>query len=77
MHLAGQYCWVYAIGALTLATVFAIEFTMPVWVALLAAAFLQRAAEPRPRSCSWCSASPESLIILRPGRWARSIPPRW
>jgi drug/metabolite transporter (DMT)-like permease len=30
----------YAIGALTLATVFAIEFTMPVWVALLAVFFL-------------------------------------
>ncbi|HEY7238535.1 MAG TPA: DMT family transporter [Burkholderiales bacterium] len=40
MHLGGQYCWIYAIGALTLATVFAIEFTMPVWVALLAAALL-------------------------------------
>jgi len=37
-HLGGQYCWIYAIGALSLATVFAIEFTMPVWVA--AAAFL-------------------------------------
>ena len=40
MHLGGQYCWIYAIGALALATVFAIEFTMPVWVALLATAFL-------------------------------------
>jgi drug/metabolite transporter (DMT)-like permease len=40
MHLGGQYCWIYAIGALTLATVFAIEFTMPVWVALLATLFL-------------------------------------
>ena len=40
MHLGGQYCWIYAIGALTLATVFAIEFTMPVWVALFATAFL-------------------------------------
>ena len=40
LHLGGQYCWIYAIGALTLATVFAIEFTMPVWVALLATAFL-------------------------------------
>ncbi len=36
MHLGGQVCWIYAIAALTLATVFAIEFTMPVWVALLA-----------------------------------------
>jgi drug/metabolite transporter (DMT)-like permease len=40
IHLGGQFCWMYAIGALTLATVFAIEFTMPVWVALLAMAFL-------------------------------------
>ncbi len=40
VHLGGQFCWMYAIGALTLATVFAIEFTMPVWTALLAAAFL-------------------------------------
>lgn len=40
MHLGGQLCWMYAIGALTLATVFAIEFTMPVWVALLAVFFL-------------------------------------
>lgn len=40
MHLGGQWCWIYAIAALTLATVFAIEFTMPVWVAILAAFFL-------------------------------------
>jgi drug/metabolite transporter (DMT)-like permease len=40
MHLAGQYCWIYAIGALTLAMVFAIEFTMPIWVAVLATLFL-------------------------------------
>jgi drug/metabolite transporter (DMT)-like permease len=40
MHLGGQLCWIYAIGALTLATVFAIEFTMPVWVAVLATLFL-------------------------------------
>jgi len=40
LHLAGQFCWMYAIGALALATVFAIEFTMPVWTAILAALFL-------------------------------------
>lgn len=39
-HLGGQFCWMYAIGVLTLATVFAIEFTMPVWVAVLAVALL-------------------------------------
>lgn len=40
VHLGGQFCWMYAIAALALATVFAIEFTMPVWTALLAFAFL-------------------------------------
>ncbi|HEX7052524.1 MAG TPA: DMT family transporter [Burkholderiales bacterium] len=40
VHLGGQFCWMYAIAALTLATVFAIEFTMPVWTALLAFLFL-------------------------------------
>jgi len=28
LHFGGQYAWVYAIGMLPLATVFAIEFTM-------------------------------------------------
>src|SRR5262249_26029970 len=47
-HFTGQYCWVFAIGALPLATVFAIEFTMPVWTALLAYFFLgERLTAPR------------------------------
>jgi len=40
LHFGGQYAWVYAIGLLPLATVFAIEFTMPVWTAVLAALIL-------------------------------------
>jgi drug/metabolite transporter (DMT)-like permease len=39
-HFAGQYAWVYAIAMLPLATVFAIEFTMPVWTAVLAVMIL-------------------------------------
>src|SRR5262249_52460996 len=39
-HLGGQWSWVYAIGALPLATVFAIEFTSPIFTALLAFVFL-------------------------------------
>jgi drug/metabolite transporter (DMT)-like permease len=35
-HFSGQYAWVYAIAMLPLAMVFAIEFTMPVWSAVLA-----------------------------------------
>ena len=39
-HLLGQYVWVLAITLLPLATVFALEFTMPMWVALLAVPML-------------------------------------
>jgi drug/metabolite transporter (DMT)-like permease len=40
VHLGGQSSWVFAIGALPLATVFAIEFTSPIWTAVLAVLFL-------------------------------------
>src|SRR3954452_1967414 len=66
VHLAGQYCCAYAISALTLATVFAIEFTMPVWVALLAAAFLHERLN-RGRIVQLVLGLAGTLIILRPG----------
>src|SRR5947207_8010386 len=48
LHVAGQWCWMYALSVLALATVFAIEFTMPVWVAILVALFLgERLTPPR------------------------------
>src|SRR5215813_1567495 len=36
VHFASQYAWALALTLLPLATVFALEFTMPAWVALLA-----------------------------------------
>jgi drug/metabolite transporter (DMT)-like permease len=66
LHLAGQFCWMYAIGALALATVFAIEFTMPVWVALLAAAFLHEHLN-RARIVQLVLGLAGVAIILRPG----------
>ena len=66
LHLAGQYLWVYSISALTLATVFAIEFTMPVWVAILAAMFLQERLSG-PRLVQLVLGLAGVLIILRPG----------
>src|SRR5215831_14034692 len=45
-HLSGQYAWIYAIAFLPLATVFAIEFTMPVWTAILAALILGERLNP-------------------------------
>ncbi len=66
VHFAGQWCWVYAIGLLPLATVFAIEFTMPIWVALLAAAFLgERLTGSRVAMLALGFAG--VLVILRPG----------
>ncbi len=35
-HFAGQNCWFYALTVLPLAQVFALEFTTPIWVLLLA-----------------------------------------
>lgn len=39
-HFAGQYGWFIGIGLLPLAQVFAIEFTVPLWTAIIAALFL-------------------------------------
>lgn len=66
IHLLGQTLWVYSIGALTLATVFAIEFTMPVWTAILAAIFLHERLS-RPRLVQLTLGLAGVLIILRPG----------
>jgi drug/metabolite transporter (DMT)-like permease len=66
LHFAGQFFWVYSIGALTLATVFAIEFTMPVWTALLAAFFLGERLNPG-RVVQLVLGLAGVLIILRPG----------
>lgn len=40
VHFAGQYCWATALTLLPFATVFALEFTLPVWVLILAVAVL-------------------------------------
>jgi drug/metabolite transporter (DMT)-like permease len=68
-HLAGQFCWMYAIGALALATVFAIEFTMPVWTAILAALFLAERLN-RGRIVMLALGLAGIAIILRPGAGA-------
>jgi len=66
VHLGGQASWVYAIGVLPLATVFAIEFTSPIWVALLAVLFLgERMTRGRLAMLSLGLAG--VLVILRPG----------
>ena len=66
VHFCGQYLWVFSIGALPLATVFAIEFTMPVWTTVLAALFLhERITYPRLVALALGLAG--VIVILRPG----------
>ena len=66
IHFLGQVLWVYSIGVLTLATVFAIEFTMPMWTALLAWLFLKEKFTV-PRVVQLALGFAGVLIILRPG----------
>jgi drug/metabolite transporter (DMT)-like permease len=65
-HFGGQFAWVYAIGMLPLATVFAIEFTMPVWTAALAALFLGERLN-RGRLVMLALGLAGVALILRPG----------
>jgi drug/metabolite transporter (DMT)-like permease len=66
VHFVSQICWTIAIMVLPFATVFALEFTTPAWVALLAILFLgERMTLPRAAALALCSAG--VLVILRPG----------
>ena len=66
VHLGGQASWVYAIGLLPLAMVFAIEFTMPLWTAPLAVLFLGERMN-RGRVMMLVLGLAGVLMILRPG----------
>jgi drug/metabolite transporter (DMT)-like permease len=66
LHFGGQYAWVYAIAMLPLATVFAIEFTMPVWTAVLAMLILGERLN-RGRIVMLVLGLAGILIILKPG----------
>ena len=65
-HFTGQYAWVLGLTLAPLALVTAIEFTMPVWVALLAAVFLGERLPPH-RALAIASGIAGVLVIVRPG----------
>jgi len=66
VQFAGQIIWALAITLLPFATVFALEFTAPIWVALLAVIFLgERLTLPRAASTALCLAG--VFVILHPG----------
>jgi len=65
-HFAGQYGWFYGLGLISLAEVIALEFTTPVWTALLAALVLgERLSAPRWLALLFGIGG--LLLILRPG----------
>jgi len=65
-HFGGQYGWFYGLGFIPLAEVFAIEFTVPVWTAILAAIFLGERLSLA-RMVAIAMAIGGVLIIVRPG----------
>jgi len=66
IHFVGQYTWAWAVTILPLATVFALEFTMPMWVALLAVPMLGERMTPS-RIGSIVLGFLGVLVIVRPG----------
>ena len=65
-HYSAQYCWFLAISLIPLAEVISIEFTMPIWTALLAAIFLGERLTPL-RLTAIALGFAGIVIILRPG----------
>jgi len=65
-HFGSQYLWALSLTLLPLATVFALEFTMPLWTAILAAMFLGERMTPSRIGAVVCGLI-GVLIILRPG----------
>jgi drug/metabolite transporter (DMT)-like permease len=65
-HFVGQFSWALAVTLLPFATVFALEFTTPAWVALLAALVL-RERMTKSRLGSVILGFLGVLVIVRPG----------
>jgi len=66
IHFGGQTGWFYGVAFLPLADVFAIEFTAPIWTALLAVIFLREPLTSY-RTLSIFLGFAGIIIILRPG----------
>lgn len=66
IHFGGQYGWTLGIALLPLAEVFALEFTVPIWVALLALLFLGERLTFS-RAVAIVGGFAGVLVIVRPG----------
>ena len=69
VHFGAQYCWALSLTLLPLATVFALEFTMPVWMAMMALVILGERMTLS-RAGVVVLGLIGTLIILRPGMQA-------
>ena len=65
-HFLGQYGWFVGIGLLPLAEVFALEFTVPIWTAIIAALFLGEKITRR-KATSISLGALGVVVIVRPG----------
>lgn len=66
VHYTGQYLWLYALTLIPIAQLISIEFTMPIWTAILAAIFLGERIGWR-KSASIALGLAGVAIIVRPG----------
>ncbi|MBO6560061.1 MAG: DMT family transporter [Nisaea sp.] len=66
IHFAGQFGWIYSVGVLPLAAVFSLEFSAPLWTAILAAILLKERVT-RTRAIAIGLGFAGILVILRPG----------
>ena len=71
-HFFGQTLWYFAVTQITLAQLFAFEFTAPLWVALMAPLFLKETFTKR-KFLAICVGFSGILIIARPEAGSLSI----
>lgn len=65
IHIVGQGLWIYAITKLSLAMVFAVEFTTPLWSVIMATLLLGEHAS-RPQRIGLALGLVGTVIIVRP-----------
>ena len=71
-HFAGQNLWFYALTLVTLSQVFALEFTSPIWVMVLAVMLLgERLSQARFLAVALGFTG--ALIVARPVAWAYGL----
>ncbi|TIL69492.1 MAG: DMT family transporter, partial [Mesorhizobium sp.] len=72
VHYSGQAAWLYALTLIPLAVLISIEFTTPIWTALLAVSFLGERLS-RPRLAAIVLGLVGVVIIVRPGLGSMNV----